>query len=145
MLILAPLGNIVQLGLELGRRSVPILLASLVGLGGSTGTKEPIVISGMGTLGCGKLLEQIAPNEGYAQSKLSLAAFSWVQGYLSALNIIAMSQAGVFADLRTISEDEQWTNIMDFCRRNPEGFVIDAAQEIVTTKLRVEIAFPQPK
>jgi hypothetical protein len=138
--------TIVQLGLVLGRRAMPILVATLVGLGGSTSDPEPIVVSGMGTVSCENLLEQIAPSLGYDQSKFTVAAFSWVQGYLSALNVIAISQAGVFADLRTISEDEQWTGIVDFCRRNPERFVIDAAQNIIKTRLKTtEVALPRPK
>jgi hypothetical protein len=145
MLMPGSLGNVVALAFALGRRTMPILLASLVGLGSSTDGQEPIVISGMGTLGCEKLLEQVSPSQGYGQSKLTVAAFSWMQGYLSALNVVALSRAGIFANLRTISEDEQWANILDFCRRNPEAFVIDAAQEIAKTRLKMEIAFPQPK
>jgi hypothetical protein len=137
--------NIVQLGLELGRRSMPMLVATLVGLGSSTSDPEPIAISGMGTVSCVKLLAEIAPSLGYGQSKFTVAAFSWVQGYLSALNVVAISQAGVFANLRTITEDEQWTNIQDFCQRNPERFVIDAAQEIIKTRLKTEVALPQGK
>ena len=137
--------NIVQLGLEVGRRSMPMLVATLVGLGSSTSDPEPIAVAGMGTVSCGKLLEQTAPSLGYGQSKFTVAAFSWVQGYLSALNVVAISQAGVFANLRTITEDEQWTNIQDFCRRNPERFVIDAAQEIIKTRLKTEVALPQGK
>jgi hypothetical protein len=138
--------NFVQLGLVLGRRSMPMLVATFVGLGSSTSDPEPIAISGMGTVSCEKLLEQTAPSLGYGQSKFTVAAFSWVQGYLSALNVVAISQAGVFfANLRTITEDEQWTNIQDFCRRNPERFVIDAAQEIIKTRLKTEVALPQTK
>jgi hypothetical protein len=137
--------NIVQLGFVLSRRSMPILFATLVGLGSSTSDPEPIAVSGMGTVSCGKLLEQIVPSLGYGQSKFTIAAFSWVQGYLSALNVVAISQAGVFADLRTISEDEQWTHILAFCLQSPERFVIDAAQEIIKTRLKTEIALPQPK
>jgi len=145
MLSLGPIGNVVQIGVALGRHPMPLLLASLVGLGNPTVTQEPIVISGTGTLSCERLTGETLHGRGYAQSKLTVATFSWVQGYLSALNVVAIAQAGVFADLRTITEEEQWTDILEFCRRNPDRFVIDAAQEIMKTRLKIEIALPQPK
>ena len=145
MLSLGSIGNLVQIGVAFGRRPMPLLLASLVGLGNPTVTQEPIVISGTGTLSCERLTGETLHGQGYAQSKLTVATFSWVQGYLSALNVVAIAQAGVFADLRTITEEEQWTDILEFCRRNPDRFVIDAAQEIMKTRLKIEIALPQPK
>ncbi len=131
--------------LALARRAMPLLLAAVASLGNATANEEPIVVAGMGTVSCGKLLEHVRPGEAYGQTPLTVAAFSWVQGYMSALNIVGIAQAGVFADLRTISEDEQWANIIDFCQRNADRFVIDAAQQIMKTRLKTEAALPRPK
>jgi hypothetical protein len=106
--------------------------------------EESALVSGMGTLSCSKLNEQLVPSQGYGQNELSVAVFSWVQGYLSALNIVGLMQTRKFADLKSISEDEQWSHVVKFCQRNPDGFVIDAAQEMAMTRLRFETAPPPP-
>jgi len=35
-------------------------------------------------------------------------------------------QSGRFADLTSISTNEQWAYVVGFCQRNPDGFVLDA-------------------
>jgi hypothetical protein len=124
-----------------------LLLAPLVAFSTLTvqkepALKEPALVSGMGTLGCSELIQQLAPGQGYGQSKLSVAVFSWVQGYLSALNVVGIIQIGKFADLKSITEDEQWSYIVMFCERNPDGFVFHAVQEMRVTRLKVETAPP---
>jgi hypothetical protein len=114
------------------------LLASLVMLATSAAHGEPIVIAGMGTLGCATLTAQAPPGSGYGQSSLTMAVFSWVQGYLSAWNVVGIMQSGRFADLTSISSNEQWAHIVGFCQRNPDGFVLDAAREILATRLKME-------
>ena len=120
------------------------LLASSIGFAALGAHEEPAVISGMGTFGCSKLTEQLVSSQGYGENKLSVAVFSWVQGYLSALNVVGLMQTRKFADLKSIAEDEQWSHIVKFCQRNPEGFVIDAAQEMAMNRLRFETAPPPP-
>src|ERR1700736_2834814 len=109
------------------------LLASLVAVATFVGPDEPALISGVGTFGCSEVTRQLVPTQGLGQSKLSVAVFSWVQGYISALNLIGLSQKGQFADLKSVTEDEQWSHIVQFCQENPDGFVIDAAQEMAAT------------
>src|SRR5258708_2186501 len=99
------------------------LLVSLVAFAALGTHDEPALVSGMGTFGCSKLTEQLMPSQGYGQSKLSVAVFSWVQGFSSALNVIGAVQSGQFADLKSITEDEQWSHIVKFCQQNPDAFI----------------------
>jgi hypothetical protein len=120
------------------------LLVSLVAFAALGGHEEPALVSGMGTLGCSKLTEQLVPGQGYGQNKLSVAVFSWVQGFSSALNVIGIIQSGQFSDLKSITEDQQRSHIVTFCQRNPDAFVFDAAREMIATRLKVETAPPPP-
>ena len=120
------------------------LLVSLVAFAALGAHEEPALISGMGTLGCSKLTEQLVPSQGYGQNKLSVAVFSWVQGFSSALNVIGIIQSGTFSDLKSITEDEQWSHIVKFCQWNPDGFVFDAARDMIATRLKVETGPPLP-
>jgi len=63
------------------------LLVSLVAFAALGAHDEPALVSGMGTLGCAKLNEQLVPNQRYGQNKLSLAVFSWVQGKTSTTSV----------------------------------------------------------
>jgi hypothetical protein len=92
----------------------------------------------MGTLGCSNLTAQTPPGSGYGENKLAIAVFSWVQGYLSAWNVVGIVQSGRFADLTSITADEQWSHIVGFCQRNPDRFVLDAAREILAVRLKME-------
>jgi hypothetical protein len=118
------------------------LLVSLVAFAALGAHDEPALVSGMGTLGCAKLNEQLVPSQGYGQNKLSIAVFSWVQGFSSALNVIGVIQSGRFSDLKSITEDEQWSHIVKFCQQNPDAFIFDAAREMIATRLKVETAPP---
>ena len=48
------------------------------------------------------------------------------------------------SDLKSITEDEQWSHIVKFCQQNPDAFVFDAAREMIATRLKVETAPPPP-
>jgi len=119
-----------------------LFVVPLVMLAPCAAHAEPSVISGMGTLGCATLTAQAPPGSGYGQNNLTMAVFSWVQGYLSAWNVVGIMQSGRFADLTSISTNEQWAYIVGFCQRNPDGFVLDAAREILATRLKMETGAP---
>jgi hypothetical protein len=124
------------------RRTQSFFLAPLIVFATCVAHAEPTVVSGMGTLGCATLMTQTPPGGGYGQNSLTLAVFSWVQGYLSAWNVVGIMQSGRFADLTSISANEQWAHIVGFCQRNPDGFVLDAAREILGTRLRMQTGEP---
>ena len=78
----------------------------------------------------------------YVSADGSARVAVWVQGYLSAWNVVGIMQSGRFADLTSISTNEQWAYVVGFCQRNPDGFVLDAAREILATRLKMETGAP---
>jgi hypothetical protein len=103
---------------------------------------EPAVVAGMGTYGCAALNAHTAADRDYRQNDVAIAAFSWIQGYLSAWNTIGIVGSGRFADLRSITIDEQWSFVAGFCRSNPDRFVFDAARAILATRLTMQSVPP---
>jgi hypothetical protein len=119
-----------------------LLLVSAVALAASVAHGEPGVVAGMGTQSCAGLNARTQPGLGYGQNSAATAAFSWVQGYVSAWNVIGIVKSGRFADLASLTADEQWSRIAEFCRNNPKGFVFDAARDILAKGLRMETVIP---
>jgi hypothetical protein len=107
------------------------LLVPLIALAASVAHGEPGVVSGLGTQSCAELNARTEPGGGYAQNGAATAAFSWVQGYVSAWNVVGIIRSGRFADLTSLSTEAQWSHIAGFCRANPGGFVFDAARDLL--------------
>jgi hypothetical protein len=101
---------------------------------------EPVVVAGLGTQPCASLNAQTRRDLGYAQNGLAAATLSWVQGFVSAWNVVEIVRAGRFVDLTSLTVDEQWSRIAEFCRKNPDGFVFDAAQNLIATGLKRKTA-----
>jgi hypothetical protein len=118
-----------------------LLLASVIALAATGAHAEPGVISGLGTQSCAELNARTQPALGYKQNIVATAAISWVQGYLSAWNAIGIANSGRFADLTSLNTDAQWSQIASFCRDNPDGYVFDAARDLLT-RLRMETVIP---
>lgn len=106
---------------------------------------EPVVVAGLGTQACANLNAQTKLDLGYQQNGLAAATLSWVQGFVSAWNVVEVFRDGRFADLTSLTVDEQWLRIVDFCRKNPDGFVFDAAQNLIASGFRMKAASPPSK
>lgn len=122
-------------------KSTIVCAAAALSLG-APAHSEPAVVAGMGTYACATLNAHTAPDRGYRQNDVAITAFSWVQGYLSAWNVIGVIDSGRFADLRSITVDEQWSFVAAFCRRNPDRFLFDAARAIQANRLTMESVPP---
>src|SRR4029077_21149297 len=114
------------------KRPMRLLLVPVIAMAVSVAHAEPGVISGLGTQSCAALNARTEPGLGYAQNGAATAAFSWVQGYVSAWNVVGIIRSGRFADLTRLSAAAQWSHIAGFCRANPGGFVFDAARDMLT-------------
>jgi hypothetical protein len=121
------------------------LLASVVALASSAAQAEPGIVSGMGTQACATLNAHTQPGQGYGQNGVSAAAFSWVQGYISAWNVIGLVSRGRFADLTSLTADEQWSRIAAFCQEHPHGFLFDAARDMLANGLKMGAVIPLPQ
>ena len=118
-----------------------LLLVPVIAMTLSVAHAEPGVISGLGTQSCAELNARTQPDLGYAQNGAATAAFSWVQGYVSAWNVVGIIRSGRFVDLASLNADAQWSQIARFCRLHPGGFVFDAARDMLT-RLPLETVVP---
>ena len=121
------------------------LLASVVVLASSAAQAEPGIVSGMGTQACAAINAHTQPGQGYGQNGVAAAAFSWVQGYVSAWNVIGLINNGRFADLTSLTADEQWSRIAAFCQTHPDGFLFDAARDMLANGLTMGAVIPMPR
>jgi hypothetical protein len=121
------------------------LLASVVVLASSAAQAEPGIVSGMGTQACAAINAHTQPGQGYGQNGVAAAAFSWVQGYVSAWNVIGLVSRGRFADLTSLTADEQWSRIAAFCQEHPDGFLFDAARDMLANGLKMGAVIPLPR
>jgi hypothetical protein len=118
-----------------------LLLVPMIAVAATVAHGEPGVISGLGTQSCTELNARTQPGLGYAQNGAATAAFSWVQGYVSAWNLVGITASGLFADLAGMSADAQWSHVATFCRANPDAFVVDAARDMLM-RLPMETVVP---
>ena len=116
-----------------------IVLSIFLSIFRSTAYAEPMVIIGLGTLSCAEFNEKTMPTGGYNQNNLSTAVFSWLQGYFSGLNTFSLMRFGRFSDVKSISADQQWEQIVGFCRQNPNRAIFDAAQEVLAALTKIEM------
>lgn len=121
------------------------LLASVVVLTSNAAQAEPGIVSGMGTQACAAINAHTQPGQGYGQNGIAAAAFSWVQGYISAWNVIGLIDRGRFADLTSFTADEQWSRIAAFCQEHPDGFLFDAARDMLANGLKMGAVIPMPR
>ena len=121
------------------------VLASVIALAGCTARAEPGIVAGMGTQACASVNAHIQPGRGYGQNGVAAAAFSWVQGYISAWNVIGLTTNGRFADLSSLSADAQWSRIAEFCQKHPEAFLFDAARDMLANGLSMGAIIPMPQ
>jgi hypothetical protein len=121
------------------------LLASVVALASSGVHAEPGIVSGLGTQACAVINAHTRPGQGFGQNGVSAAAFSWVQGYISAWNVIGLINNGRFADLNSLTANEQWSRIAAFCQNHPDGFLFDAARDMLANGLNMGAVIPMPR
>jgi len=112
--------------------------ALLIGmLGASHVHANDIMIAGHGAQPCAVLNANIREGEGWATNALTQGAMSWMQGFASGVNAMKSEAAKQYFDLSTISRDEQWAYVLDFCRRNPSQDFSHAVVQMIVHRLRL--------
>jgi hypothetical protein len=91
---------------------------------------ETVVLQGIGTLGCKKLLTDVKPTEGLANTA-NVMLYAWVQGYVSAANVALLEDEGKHVDMGTLDGGRVLGFIIEFCKANPEGKAIAAIDELI--------------
>ena len=112
-------------------------IISIVFIGSLMASPAPsdTAVSGFGARECKFLNAHTRPGNGWSENALTQSVMSWVQGFVSGVNVLKMGGEKKFFDLSAISVDEQWTFIVTYCRRNPTKLISHAADDLIFRRL----------
>lgn len=104
-----------------------IILIALVALAlvQPTISKADFIISGIGSVSCGKIAEtyRLGPKE------VENLMMYWAQGFMSGANISA-SNGGQYRDLQAMTTDEQLRNLTEYCNEHPMADFVKAVLDL---------------
>jgi hypothetical protein len=89
---------------------------------------KEMTILGAGSQPCSSLNSRTIPSLGPAQNSITLAAFNWAQGFLSATNMMIGVDKHTWYD--DLPDEEQWAHIAKYCRENPSQLMVDAVLDL---------------
>jgi hypothetical protein len=119
------------------KRSPHVRATVVAALIGSAVATAPSFAQDMFTVGAGSkpctfLNSRRATPEGdIAENVITAMTFGWAQGYMSALNVATAKIDGQMYDLASIRPEQQWKEIVDYCRRNPSKQIIEAVHDLM--------------
>jgi hypothetical protein len=76
---------------------------------------EPIELAGVGLKTCGQFAQDYRNNPDIAEALY----FTWAQGFLSGVNMLAKGKGSVTRDLASISVEEQKSWMRHYCNEHP--------------------------
>jgi hypothetical protein len=79
---------------------------------------------------CTKLLSVTSESDS-PRSDMPLAMVSWIEGYVTAMNIGLKHLGQPRYDLGSMTINEIWASLYGFCKRNPDKQVMQGTTEIV--------------
>lgn len=95
-------------------------------------------MSGIGTQDCKGLNSNVRAGSGFMENQVSMSAMSWVQGFISGINVMKLQLEKKFFDLASISVDEQWAFVAAYCRSNPTKSIDHAVDDLIWKRLVVK-------
>jgi hypothetical protein len=98
---------------------------------------DDVMIAGHGAQPCIFLNANIRAGEGWSSNALTQGVMSWMQGFVSGANALKRETDKSYFDLGSISRDEQWGYVLDFCRRNPSVDFSHAVSDMMVNRLRL--------
>jgi hypothetical protein len=112
------------------------VLAAWLGLALISPASAGTFMAGIGATPCTVLLANAREGDGWAKDGYSLGVMAWNQGFISGANLILREKTKRYYNIDTISRDEQWSYLLDFCRRNPQKDVGRGVLEMMMKRLR---------
>jgi hypothetical protein len=104
-----------------------------------------VFIEGHGANSCAFLNTNVRPGDGWARDAITEGVFSWVQGFMSGVNVVKREDSKRYFDLSAIGRDEQWAYVVEFCHHNPDRDISRAAADLMISRLRLISAPPPTK
>jgi hypothetical protein len=92
-------------------------------------------MSGAGSQRCSYLTSRTKPGSHLQESSITGMVFGWAQGFMSGMNA-GKADTGFYFDLSSVSIEEQWAFITEYCRQNPSKQIVDAVIELVSKRLQ---------
>jgi hypothetical protein len=114
-----------------------LVLGITLGAIGIPQARADVIISGFGARPCATVNANVQPGDGWAKNALTEGLMSWLQGFASGVNVVKEAMQKQYYDLDTISRDEQWAYVLEYCRRNPNKDFGQAVDDMITRRLRV--------
>lgn len=99
--------------------------------------RAELMITGIGANPCTFLNANTRSGDGWATNAFTLGAMAWMQGFMSGANVMIREAQKKIYDLDTISRDQQWAYVMEFCRRNPDRNISRAVEDLMLRRLRI--------
>jgi hypothetical protein len=101
------------------------------------------LMEGWGTHSCKYVTDHVPLGAGWGSDAVTQGIISWIEGFASGANVAMTGAQKKYWDLDTISIDEQWGYVMDYCRRNPDQDLVRAVDDMVVHRMRL-VPVPQP-
>jgi hypothetical protein len=113
-----------------------MFLAACIGITLIAPVSAGTFIAGVGATPCTVLLANTREGDGWAKDGYSLGIMAWSQGYISGANEMLRETTKKYWDIDSVSRDEQWSYLLNYCRRNPQQDIFRGVQEIIQKRLR---------
>jgi len=97
--------------------------------------KADMMFAGAGAGTCSSF---ISPPPSFDRNTVNTSVFTWVQGFISGMNGLAINLPGVtpLFDLEMVSLDAQWGYLLAYCKANPNAQIAAAAIDLAVTRLK---------
>jgi hypothetical protein len=97
----------------------------------------PLISQGIGAASCERLAADIKPAEGLG-NPINLVLVAWVQGYISAANILLLEDDSRHVDMSALDETRVLTEIQAFCKANPDKKPVTAVDGMIRRSAKVK-------
>jgi hypothetical protein len=94
-------------------------------------------IEGIGSIPCKEVSDKVPPGTGWGSNDFNRMIMSWIEGFVSGANAALIGAQKKYWDLGTISIDEQWGYVMDYCRRNPDRELVRGVKDMLVHRMRL--------
>jgi hypothetical protein len=119
------------------RLPVVFLAAALMCANSASVKAEPLVTQGIGTSSCARLAADLKPTEGL-NNPVNLMLYSWVQGYVSAVNVSMLESGTKHIDISALDERKVLSLVLDFCKANPDRKPVGAIDDYVRKTAKIK-------
>ncbi len=113
-----------------------VAAALAIAAGAAPAFADPLVTAGIGLTSCEKLAAGMKPEEGL-NNQANYLIYYWVQGYMSAANIVTLESDDLYVDLSKYDEKKILPLVYEFCTKNPDKKPISVIDALLASAERI--------